>query len=90
MPISPWAGTPRNAAARHIHGFLSRDGIAPRELLRIAREQLRLYDTVELRDVEVAHLMTFGYADVPRNLSKTERDLEQIETRIAQFEQLAQ
>ena len=46
-------GTPRNAAARHIHGFLSRDGIAPRELLRIAREQLRPYDTVELRDVEV-------------------------------------
>jgi thioredoxin reductase len=46
-------GRPRNAAARAIHGFLSRDGIAPRELLRIAREQLRPYETVELRDVEV-------------------------------------
>src|SRR5260221_3860146 len=46
-------GTPRNAAARTIHGLLSRDGIAPVELLRIAREQLRPYDTVELRDVEV-------------------------------------
>ena len=46
-------GTPRNAAARTIHGLLSRDGIAPLELLRIAREQLRPYDTVELRDVEV-------------------------------------
>jgi thioredoxin reductase len=46
-------GTPRNASARHIHGFLSRDGIAPLDLLRIAREQLRPYDTVELRDVEV-------------------------------------
>jgi thioredoxin reductase len=46
-------GTPRNASARHIHGFLSRDGTPPRDLLRIAREQLRPYDTVELRDVEV-------------------------------------
>ncbi|SRR6266540_1212391 len=46
-------GKPRNAAARAIHGFLSRDGIAPREFLQIAREQLRQYDTVELRDIEV-------------------------------------
>src|SRR5260221_12847409 len=46
-------GTPRNASARHIHGFLSRDGIPPRDLLGIAREQLRPYGTVELRDVEV-------------------------------------
>jgi thioredoxin reductase len=46
-------GRPRNAAARAIHGFLSRDGIAPGEFLRIGREQLRQYDTIELRDVEV-------------------------------------
>ena len=35
-----------------MHGFLSRDGIPPWEFLQIAREQLRPYDTVELRDVE--------------------------------------
>jgi thioredoxin reductase len=45
-------GKPRNAAARAMHGFLSRDGMAPREFLDIAREQLRQYDTVELRDIE--------------------------------------
>lgn len=44
---------PRNAAARAMHGFLTRDGIAPAEFLRVAREQLRPYDTIEIRDVEV-------------------------------------
>jgi thioredoxin reductase len=46
-------GKPRNAAAHAMHGFLSRDGTAPREFLRVAREQMRQYDTVELRDIEV-------------------------------------
>jgi thioredoxin reductase len=46
-------GRPRNAASHAMHGFLSRDGMPPREFLRIARDQLRQYDTVELRDIEV-------------------------------------
>ena len=46
-------GRPRNAASHAMHGFLSRDGMPPRDFLRIAREQLRQYDTVELRDIEV-------------------------------------
>jgi len=46
-------GTPRNAASQAMHGFLSRDGIPPWEFLQIARDQLRPYETVELRDVEV-------------------------------------
>jgi thioredoxin reductase len=46
-------GKPRNAASRAMHGFLSRDGIAPADFLKIAREQMQPYDTVELRDVEV-------------------------------------
>jgi thioredoxin reductase len=46
-------GKPRNAASRAMHGFLSRDGIPPWEFLQIAREQLRPYESVELRDVEV-------------------------------------
>lgn len=46
-------GHPRNAASRALHGFLTRDGISPREFVAIAREQLRQYDTVEIRDVEV-------------------------------------
>jgi thioredoxin reductase len=46
-------GQPRNAASHAMHGFLTRDGMAPREFLAIAREQLRQYDTVEIRDIEV-------------------------------------
>jgi thioredoxin reductase len=47
------AGAPRNRASRALNGFLSRDGIAPEQLRRAAREELRRYDTVELRDVLV-------------------------------------
>jgi thioredoxin reductase len=39
---------PRNYASRALHGFLSRDGMAPRELRRVGREQLRRYDSVKL------------------------------------------
>jgi thioredoxin reductase len=46
-------GRPRNAASRAMHGYLTRDGIAPKTFLRIAREQLAQYDSVELRDAEV-------------------------------------
>lgn len=46
-------GKPRNAAAHATHGMLSRDGIAPAELLRLGREQLRPYTTVEFRTIEV-------------------------------------
>jgi thioredoxin reductase len=38
------AGQPRNAASRSLHGFLTRDGIQPAELLRIGREELRRYE----------------------------------------------
>jgi thioredoxin reductase len=46
-------GEPRNAASHAMHGYLSRDGIEPREFLRIARGELAKYDTVELRDIRV-------------------------------------
>ena len=44
-------GRPRNAASQALHGYLTRDGIAPREFLAIGRRELERYDTVELRDV---------------------------------------
>ncbi len=37
------AGTPRNAPAKGVHGFLSRDGIPPRELLAVGRSEIRSY-----------------------------------------------
>lgn len=46
------ASPPRNAAAEHMHGFVTRDGIAPAEFRRIAREQLRPY-AVTTNEVEV-------------------------------------
>ncbi|HET7220514.1 MAG TPA: NAD(P)/FAD-dependent oxidoreductase [Vicinamibacterales bacterium] len=46
-------GRPRNARSQALHGYLTRDGIPPLEFLRIAREQVAKYDTIELRHVQV-------------------------------------
>lgn len=37
------AGQPRNAPAAHMHGFLSRDGMNPAELLALGREEVERY-----------------------------------------------
>ncbi len=50
-------GKPRNAASQAMHGFLTRDVIHPAEIARIGREQLAIYDTVELRDIEVRDIV---------------------------------
>ncbi len=44
---------PRNRFARAIHGFLTRDGVAPEEFRRLAREELGRYDTVRLESALV-------------------------------------
>ena len=46
-------GKNRNAASHALHGFLTRDGTPPSEFLRLAREELAQYETVELRSGEV-------------------------------------
>jgi thioredoxin reductase len=46
-------GRPRNAIAREVHGFLTRDGVEPSEITRIGREQLRNYETVTFREIEI-------------------------------------
>jgi len=48
------AGEPRNAPSPGVHSFFSRDGILPADLLRIGREQLEPYPSVEHRDARVA------------------------------------
>jgi thioredoxin reductase len=40
-------GEPRNAKSAGLHGYLTRDGVAPAEFLRIAREEVRRYPSVE-------------------------------------------
>ncbi len=47
------AGKLRNARTLATYSFFTNDGIKPAELIRIAREQLSRYETVELLDIEV-------------------------------------
>lgn len=46
-------GHPRNAAAAHLNGYLTRDGIPPAEFRAIGRDELRKYDQVRIIDAEV-------------------------------------
>lgn len=55
-------GRYRNEASRGVHGFLTRDGIHPAELRRIAREQLARYDVEYLcTHVTAAHAKEGGF-----------------------------
>lgn len=47
------AGPRRNAAATHVHNFVTRDGTPPAEFRRIGTEQLREYPNVEARELRV-------------------------------------
>ena len=47
------AGTPRNARARELHGYLTRDCIPPLDLLRAGRNELTPYG-IEFRDGRVS------------------------------------
>ncbi|MFJ5177407.1 NAD(P)/FAD-dependent oxidoreductase [Streptomyces griseoviridis] len=44
------AGEPRNAPAAHLHGYLSRDGMAPDEFLAVGREEIARYGVELVRD----------------------------------------
>jgi thioredoxin reductase len=46
-------GRPRNRAAKHMHGFLSRDGINPIDFLQTCREELAPYENVHHLQIEV-------------------------------------
>jgi thioredoxin reductase len=50
-------GRTRNRFAAHMHAFLSRDGIAPAEFLRISREQLGRYESVVLVQGEATEIL---------------------------------
>ena len=44
--------TPRNESSRELHGYLTRDGVSPAQLLQLGREELRRYG-VEQRHARV-------------------------------------
>ena len=46
-------GTPRNRASKAMHGFLSRDGVAPEEFSTITRKELERYPDVKRIAAEV-------------------------------------
>jgi thioredoxin reductase len=55
-------GTPRNAPAAGVHGYLSRDGINPRELLAIGRSEVLAYGGIVIDGEAVsAHRTPDGF-----------------------------
>ena len=50
------SGPRRNAAAEHLHNFVTRDGTPPTEFRRIARQELSRYGVVETRDARVEYI----------------------------------
>jgi thioredoxin reductase len=53
-------GAQRNLRSRAIHGYLTRDGIPPAEFLRLARDELAQYHSVEHCTVEVTDAVRHG------------------------------
>lgn len=58
------AGEPRNAPATHLQGFLSRDGLPPRELLAIGRSEVEAYGGQVFRNRATDLRRTTGGFDV--------------------------
>jgi thioredoxin reductase len=58
------AGHPRNERSKAMHGFLSRDGMSPKEFLDTCRNELRAYPNVQQISLEAAHVRSFqpGFA----------------------------
>jgi thioredoxin reductase len=50
-------GQPCNRFSHASHGFLTRDGVAPAELLQISRDQLTQYTTITLRSEAVTEIV---------------------------------
>ena len=62
------AGEPRNAPAAHMHGFLSRDGIPPGDLLAAGRDEVTRYggETIYGVVTELTRQRTSGFFSTSR------------------------
>jgi thioredoxin reductase len=49
-------GRPRNAASHAMHCYLTREGTAPAEFLRLARADVARYQSIEVREEEIAEI----------------------------------
>src|SRR6476661_6060977 len=58
------AGSPRNAPAAHMHGYLSRDGMPPAELLAAGRREVTGYGG-DILDGTVTNLVAAGDGSPP-------------------------
>jgi thioredoxin reductase len=73
------AGPRRNAAAAHLHNFVTRDGTPPDEFRAAGRRELATYPNVEVRDARVEAITgiqnTFTVASSPRSAIEARRIL---------------
>jgi thioredoxin reductase len=53
-------GEQRNIRSHALHGYLTRDGTAPSEFLRLGRAELGRYQSVECRDIEIVEAVREG------------------------------
>lgn len=54
------SGDPRNSVSHAVNGFLTRDGVQPHELRRLAREELAAYPNVQVMAAEVVEAARKG------------------------------
>jgi thioredoxin reductase len=66
------SGNPRNAPAAHMHGFLSRDGLPPGELLELGRNEVTGYGG-EIVTGAVAELVSNGHSGFQARLADGRR-----------------
>ena len=67
------SGAPRNAPAAHMHGFLSRDGMPPADLLAVGRHEVRGYGG-EVREATVTEVATHSPTTFSVSLSDGNQD----------------
>ena len=68
------SGAPRNAPAAHMHGFLSRDGMPPADLLAVGRQEVRGYGG-EVREATVSGVVAHQPMGFAASLSDGEPGL---------------